>query len=128
MAFDVHVSSQGPMFTALGPKIVSEYLDDAVEQVAQAGKNEVDRVLGVVIRNPTPYYQTRINIRREGIDRIINDAGVIYGPWLEGVGSKNKTTRFKGYFTFRRTRQWLNVQAKIIANDVLGPYVDRLGG
>jgi hypothetical protein len=29
-------------------------------------------------------------------------AGPVYGPWLEGVGSRNATTRFKGYRAFRK--------------------------
>lgn len=37
----------------------------------------------------------------------IHDSGVVYGPWLEGTSSRNKTTRFKGYSSFRKVKQWL---------------------
>lgn len=128
MEIDVRDHTEGPLFNELGPQIVRDYLDATVEEVAQVGKDEVDRVLQVVIRNPTPIYQTKINIRRDFRDRVINDSGIIYGPWLEGVGTKNKTTRFKGYFTFRRVRHWLDQQTPTIANSVLVRYLARLRG
>ena len=37
----------------------------------------------------------------------IHDSNVVYGPWLEGVGSRNDTTRFKGYAIFRNVKQGL---------------------
>jgi hypothetical protein len=51
---------------------------------------------------------------------------VIYGPWLEGVGSRNRTTRFKGYFTFRRTAQQLKSRSTAVANGVLRRYLSRM--
>jgi len=38
---------------------------------------------------------------------IVVDSNVVYGPWLEGVSSRNQATRFKGYAIFRRTRDKL---------------------
>jgi len=38
---------------------------------------------------------------------IIHDSHVIYGPWLEGVSSRNQASRFKGYALWRRTRDKL---------------------
>src|SRR3546814_20243239 len=35
-------------------------------------------------------------------------AGPRYGPWLEGVGSRNNTTRFKGYHAFRKAADALD--------------------
>lgn len=46
-----------------------------------------------------------------------------YGPWLEGVGSRNESTRFKGYHGFRRAGQELDQQASRIADEALHPYV-----
>ena len=34
--------------------------------------------------------------------------GAVYGPWLEGVGSRNATTRFKGYWAFRKATSALD--------------------
>ena len=46
-----------------------------------------------------------------------------YGPWLEGTGSRNLTTRFKGYHSFRMAGQALNGVAEEIGEDVIAPYV-----
>jgi hypothetical protein len=39
-----------------------------------------------------------------------------YGPWLEGTGSRNLTTRFKGHFAFRLAAQELGRVAGAIAD------------
>lgn len=42
----------------------------------------------------------------------VSDSGLVYGPWLEGVGSRNyPVTRFKGYSTFRKVRQQIERKA-----------------
>lgn len=49
-----------------------------------------------------------------------------YGPWLEGVGSRNATTRFKGYHGFRRAAQELDGRAGATAEETLRPYVEEM--
>lgn len=75
-----------------------------------------------VIRHPTGYYESQVHAE----NTTITDGGVIYGPWLEGVGSRNRTTRFKGYFTFRRTTQSIRAKAGEIAESIIGPYLERM--
>jgi len=41
-------------------------------------------------------------VSRDG-HQAVTDSGIVYGPWLEGTGSRNRTTRFKGYAMWRRT-------------------------
>jgi hypothetical protein len=42
----------------------------------------------------------------------VHDSDIIYGPWLEGVGSRNyPTTRFRGYSTFRKVAQQIERKA-----------------
>lgn len=48
--------------------------------------------------------------------------GIIYGYWLEGVGSRNfPKTRFRGYRMWRETTQQIQNEAERIAQ----PHVDR---
>jgi hypothetical protein len=49
-----------------------------------------------------------------------------YGPWLEGTGSRNETTRFKGYHGFRQAGQELDRQAKEIADRAMEPHVEAM--
>ncbi|MEU3161785.1 hypothetical protein ABZ753_30935 [Streptomyces griseoincarnatus] len=80
-----------------------------------------------VLRHPTGYYQSKISVDRTGDGRYkIHDQRIIYGPWLEGTGSRNSpVTRFPGYFTFRRTKALLDRQAPQIARELLARYRSR---
>lgn len=49
-----------------------------------------------------------------------------YGPWLEGTGSRNETTRFKGYHGFRRAGQELDRVAESIADEAMRPYAEEM--
>lgn len=121
---EVRVS--GPVFDGRAAAAVEAYLDDAKYQVAAQGSSDVHRNLDASIRHPTPYYETQIQTERQGNDVVVNDRGIIYGPWLEGVGSRNATTRFKGYFSFRRATQQLRGEAPGIAERVLDRYIGRM--
>lgn len=46
-----------------------------------------------------------------------------YGPWLEGVGSRNESTRFKGYHGFRLAAQEVSGMAPEIAAKAVAAYV-----
>lgn len=63
------------------------------------------------------------DVPRSTLGRIfVAGPGAIYGPWLEGTGSRNQTTRFKGYSSFRKTAQWLDKEK----GGVLRAHVGRL--
>lgn len=59
-------------------------------------------------RASTGNYRRNISGSVSQLRAVISDGGVVYGPWLEGVGSRNQSTRFKGYFSFRRTASYLS--------------------
>jgi hypothetical protein len=93
-------------------------------EVAQWGFNMVHARLRRVLKHPTGYYQSFIQTERKVDSTEINDgwptSGTpVYGPWLEGTGSRNSpVTRFKGYRTFRLVAQRMNAQ--------VGPKADRI--
>jgi hypothetical protein len=99
------VVARGPYFDRRRPAIIHAMERDCVEQVAQQAYAYVMTNLHSSIRHSTPYYETQVTNDRRGDDRRIHDRGVVYGPWLEGTGSRNRTTRFKGYASFRRATQ-----------------------
>lgn len=125
----VNVDSHGPVFDGRAARALDEFTAEAVEEVARVGKNDVLGRLGQVLRDPTPYYETRIRTDRVTAERwLINDGPHTfrYGPWLEGTSSRNRTTRFKGYATFRLIRQALDGKAQRIAVSVLRRYLERM--
>lgn len=128
---EIEVRTSGPL-TRHGEAaaIVNDYADAARWAVARQGFVDIGLELRRVIRQPTPYYWTQITLERASADRVrVHDQRVVYGPWLEGVGSRNyPVTRFAGYGHWRRTRQELQAKAGPIADRVLPPYLARLNG
>jgi hypothetical protein len=122
----VEVKLSGALFTGQATAVVEAGLQESLDVVAQQGLADVHHHLDRVIQNPTPYYETQIVVDRQVNDRVIHDRGIIYGPWLEGVGSRNKTTRFKGYHTFRTVAQELERKAAGLVEPILERHLGRL--
>lgn len=101
----------GPLPAILTPgradREVDQWMDDVMDTVATKGLAELHKWMDTYFRNPTPYYETQVTWDRVGADRIIHDRGIVYGPWLDGSGSRNRTSRFKGYAHWRNTRNYL---------------------
>lgn len=51
-----------------------------------------------------------------------------YGPWLAGFGSRNQTTRFKGYNGFRRAAQQLETRVQELSDQAFRPYAEAVNG
>ncbi len=114
--FIIHVT--GPVFDARGPAIITRFLEEAKATVADAGVNLIHQRLGDVLVNPTGLYESAIHTGRVAADVVISDLPVVYGPWLEGVSTRNETSRFKGYHTFRKITRDLQDIAPYIAQVV----------
>lgn len=118
----IQVKLSGPVFDGRAAGAIIRLGQDCQREVAKAAEDTWHAFMDATFRHPTGFYQSHVNIARRDRDLVVNDAGVIYGPWLEGVGSRNSpVTRFPGYFNRRRTIQH-------IQGDVAGicrPIVDR---
>lgn len=118
----------GPIFDARGQVDMAKICNAIEVDVANAGQQMVHSHLVQFIRHPTPYYWTKIETRAnpEGPGRSIWDSFVVYGPWLEGVGSRNRTTRFKGYAAFRIEATLLQRRAVDIAQRAVSRLIGEL--
>ena len=100
---------------------------EMLTDVAAHASAEVHAILNAKIKHPTPYYETQITTERQANDLVIHDRGVIYGPWLEGVGSRNfPVTRFKGYHAFRDAEAKVRGQLDQILERIMRKYLERL--
>jgi hypothetical protein len=122
----VSVRKSGPVFDGRAVKALHDYIDHAEKQVAEAGVQMVQDHLHTVIRNPTGYYESHIRVAERSHLTQVTDDNVVYGPWLEGTGSRNRSTRFKGYATFRKVGQMLQTRSKQIAERSLPRYIRRM--
>ena len=124
---------KGRLFTS-GVREVKHALDQTMEAGGEAGEQRLNQVLtksGVYISDGESTGNYRRNVQTKLIPSqhvLLTDGGVVYGPWLEGVGSRNATTRFKGYSSFRKTGDYLRGAIKGIAQKVVKRLAGRLNG
>jgi hypothetical protein len=85
--------------------IFDEFTDDLEEEGAEWALSHIRSTFHTHFKQPTGYYESNVRIHNTSTGHEVWDggeAGPVYGPWLEGVGSRNQTTRFKGYHAFRK--------------------------
>lgn len=124
---NVSVSASGPLFDGRASSMITRWTRDAGEEIARDAEAEVHRILHQVLRHPTGYYESQVRVDRRTPDRFdITDGGVVYGPWLEGTSSRNESTRFKGYGTFRRVKQRVESRADRTMQRILDQHTREL--
>lgn len=120
---NVKISQKGAVFSAAATKAAGQRMVIAInDALAQEGVNRIKDRLSQVLKHPTGYYESRIQVDRRSQYRGISDGGVVYGGWLEGVDPRNRTTRFKGYRTFRIIKQELDRDKERLAQPLVDQY------
>lgn len=121
---NVRTELRGPVFDKAASKAAANRMIVGInDAIAVEAVNRIKQRLGQVLQNPTGFYESRIQVDRRTVYRGVSDGGVVYGGWLEGVSSRNATTRFKGYRTFRTIRQDIDNIATQIAEPLVAQYV-----
>ena len=113
------IKLKGPLFQRAGRQLPRKALEDAVQEAVEDGNERLSEILrprpaGVFLSVTQAgraaskgNYRRHLQTSRNGLTGTLSDGGVVYGPWLEGTSSRNSSTRFKGYRSFRLTQQWL---------------------
>jgi hypothetical protein len=138
---DVELS--GPLFDGSAERAAARAVADIEAKVAQKGADLSATTLANAIRHHgsgkaersatttaiNRVYQTGKYTMPVMVDRsetVVTTDLATYGPWLEGTGSRNETTRFKGYHSFRLAGQVLDGLAEAIAEEALQPYLKEM--
>lgn len=123
---NISITKHGPFFDGTTAKRLEYEIDAAEEDIAQQGADHLRDDLGVPpFKAPTGWYRSHITKKRMGAYWVIWDSNVIYGPWLAGTGSRNATTRFKGYRHWQRA----TTHAYKISKGIMEHHIARaLGG
>jgi len=138
VTLNVTVTGQGAIFKDSSPAI-SRMRQAIITEIIQEGESRLDETLrprpaGVYLsvaqagrgKASTGYFRRSVHARQSAVGGTI-ESNVVYGPWLEGVSSRNATTRFKGYASFRRTAQWLEKnRVKPIATKHVNAFMRKL--
>lgn len=108
------ITKSGPLFEpGLADHLIRRWLDGEVAETAHEGERLVRNELSIHLQHPTGHYEAQIQHRVTGeLHAQVDDDGVVYGPWLEGTSSRNQTTRFKGYASFRKAAQELDARTE----------------
>lgn len=123
---NVSVKLTGPLLTGHDLTVIRSFLLEAEDEVAQQASSYVHQYLNTSIRHPTPYYETQITTQRLAGDAVVHDRGIVYGPWLEGTGSRNATTSFKGYHSFKRAAASTQKDVARLVLAVMRRYIGRM--
>lgn len=130
---DFEVQAHGPLFDGRVEQGLIRAQRTGIREVVDRGFGILNQVLtmrpaGVYLsveeaepgKASKGYYRGHLHGEvRDSSFGYISDSGVIYGPWLQGTGSANATSRFKGYAAFRHTGQRLAREAGTIMQSVL---------
>lgn len=103
----------GGLFSIRGRRIFRQFSEEMEEEGAEWALGHVQSTFHRSFRQPTGYYESQVRTHNVATGWEVWDGGEhgpVYGPWLEGVGSRNATTRFKGYHAFRLAAQALETR------------------
>lgn len=124
---DIEGNVSGPLTDGRALRAHDEYVQDVSKVVARRGARLVVSLLKSSIKNPTPHYWNTIHIEPLGSGWQVVDNNAVYGPWLEGTGSRNRARPgFPGYASFRLAGQMLDGMAGNLAEDHLRLYIPRM--
>lgn len=122
------ITEIGPLFTGEASAGAEKATREWEKRLATLGASMVRTNLDGVLRTQTPFYRLQVTAVPSGPWWRITDQGVVYGPWLEGISERNRSTRFKGYATFRRTSQQIEARATQVGEPVVAEFCARLNG
>lgn len=124
----VIVKVSGPLLDGSAPEIIHHWMDEVKQEIAQEGVNRLRSFQMDKTGRATGRYQSEIQTSTLSFNDIRIHDPVVYGPWLEGVSQRNRSTRFKGYHLWRKTAQMLQEDAPKIAERRMPELVQQLGG
>lgn len=124
----IWVDASGPLFDGQAEQAIRDWMDAVKKEVGELGVRKLDTFDMDKTGRATGRYQSEVRYEVVGRynDVLISDP-VVYGPWLEGVSERNRSTRFKGYHLWRKTRQYLRDSAQDVAEQKFKEYADRMG-
>jgi len=116
---------EGPVFDGRAIATCEVMCQEFEVEIGRQGVEMVRQALDGVLQHPSGYYRSQIRQDRSEGHVVINDSDVVYGPWLEGVGSRNyPITKFEGYHTFQKTYPKIAKKAEVICLALLrGKYL-----
>jgi hypothetical protein len=126
----IEIEFRGPLFDGRAERAMERAADEARDDIAAYAEERVLMGTSANFKTRTPYYETRVTTTRVSSEvSLVNDQGVIYGPWLEGVGSRNRERPgFPGYHFWRTAKQAVAARGPQIAEAAVRRRLPEMGG
>lgn len=127
-AFEVAIS--GPLFEGdnVG-QVLDGWAHDVRHDLGESALDWVRTLANQAIKqHETGLYISSQQHDGEGFVSYGGMARVIYGPWLEGNSSRNKTTRFKGYRIYRKAKRRVRNEVPDVAAEIMAKHIGKLQG
>ena len=128
------IKLSGPLFDGQAEKAAQEFTDSLAAEIAAIGHDWI----AIEAHGMDKSGRGGTGAAAEGVKVTGgNGAYVISGgiskgkyawPWLEGTSKRNSSSKFKGYHTFKRTRQRMRTQVTPYAQAKLQEYLAQMGG
>lgn len=134
MAQTIRVATSGPLFNGVAEAELATAVEAVKRELAEYAEFQWQMNMTESFQNPSspPRYQSHVNVHPRGSDLVVDDgypgSGLLYGPWLEGVGSRNATSRFKGYFALRRAANSVSQKTAAIAAPIISAFTRKANG
>lgn len=124
--YSVATTQTGPLFGGQTGRLLALAVDAAEEEIATMSAQHLQGDLGAPpFKNPTGWYRSHITPKRMGAFWTVWDSGVVYGEWLAGTSSRNRSSRFKGYQHWRRAIVYTHKISKTVVLRFVGRAVSR---
>lgn len=125
---NVTIKKSGPLFDGRAEAAVVRFTRDSTSVLTRVGTQMVKLKYGARIRENTGHFLGRITGDVTGSIGRIYTKFILYGYWLEGVGSQNATSRFKGYWAYRETFIELDARSTEILQPLIEKMIREMGG
>jgi hypothetical protein len=145
MEFKFETKVRGPLFDGKGLTLLGNAVNDGIREMVQMGeerlafkfrpqgssnlmddKSGIFKTVAAAGRNAsTGHYRRSIQSKIRNLHAVIDDGNVVYGPWLEGISSRN-LGRFPGYRQFRITQQYLQKEGPPVIKQHIDRFAKRM--
>jgi hypothetical protein len=127
---EITVYVHGPLFDGRANRMVDHMCTGVQQEVAHFALDRWQLNAEQTFKEPTGAYQEHMQVaKRDGADVVTDgwpESGLEYGLWLEGLGKRNKTTRFKGYWNLKRAFEFAQQRWLTVAQPVVDKWVGRI--
>jgi hypothetical protein len=118
------MGTTGPIFEPGWLGQFKKGITESRHEVAEHGLERWMFNMNSSFQTQTPYYAVHARLRKFPHQDIVDDQQIVYGYWLEGIGSRNfPVTRFKGYRAMGRAFGLVKAHAVDIFTRAMGRHV-----